>query len=164
MFHGALCSQGLGLVPPVGPFQLRMLCGSRIYLGVGDLQGTRGDGLGEDLALRCHHRHGLVQGSTCGRQGSWGCCMLRAARPQPPCWPYLARRAIQPRCPWPGCLGAVRLQAPRCPVGGWRRLVVPRVSSAASPAKKKKKESKISKHSVTCNKSFVFPSFCRSWK
>lgn len=127
-------------MPPVGPFQLRMLCGSRIYLGVGDLQGTRGDGLGEDLALRCHHRHGLVQGSTCGRQGSWGCCMLRAARPQPPCWPYLARRAIQPRCPWPGCLGAVRLQAPRCPVGGWRRLVVPRVSSAASPAKKKKKK------------------------
>jgi len=44
----------------------------RSYLGVGDLQGTGGDGLGEDLALRRHHRHGLVQGPTYGKKGSGG--------------------------------------------------------------------------------------------
>lgn len=60
----------------------RELAWGWLYLGVGDLQGSGGDGLGEDLALRRHHRHGLVQGSTCGREGSWGCR-------NPPSWPLL---------------------------------------------------------------------------
>lgn len=35
----------------------------RSYLGIGDLQSARSDGLGEDLALWRHHCHRLVQGS-----------------------------------------------------------------------------------------------------
>lgn len=54
----ACCSANFGLKVEVG----------RAYLGIGDLQGTRGDGLGEHLALRRHHGHGLVQGSTWGEK------------------------------------------------------------------------------------------------
>lgn len=58
----------------------------RPYLGIGDLQGTGGDGLGEDLALRRHHRHGLVQGSTWGKADTWGYQnpQISTSSPSPP--------------------------------------------------------------------------------
>lgn len=58
--------------------------------------------------------------------------------PSLPQGPYLARQVSRCQRSWPSCLVVAQPPAPRCPAVGWRQAAAPPVSSAASPAEKKK--------------------------
>lgn len=130
-----------GRIQPAAEQSFAKTEAGKAHLGIGDLQGTGGDGLGEHLALRRHHGHRLVQGSTCAKQSTRGGSntprVPAALQPLPSA--YLARQVSCCPCPWPGLPGAAWPRAPRCPWGCWRVEAALPGSSAASPAQKEQK-------------------------
>lgn len=77
------------------------------------------------------------------KKGSWGYRNPQISTPPPPTTslpqgPYLARQVSRCQRSWPSCLVVAQPPAPRCPAVGWRQAAAPPVSSAASPAEKKK--------------------------